>query len=220
MMTKVCQIALVGQNIEWILKGILLYQTNKLILISTDSSEIKEKIAEVKKRLLDVEFEKSPIEIENIIIDGENPIEFSNNLKKLIIQHNKEGYKIKINATAGLRVWQILSFFVSLQLEDIVELFFIIDKRTTEPIVFPTAILSKTEQLFLDIISKEKMSIKQIKQKYSEYKDKDVSLGLLSKYLGRLKEKELIEESKIKKRKYFELSGLGQFYVSDPTYYL
>ena len=156
MVEKICQIALVGQNIEWILKGILLYNTNRLILISTNNIEFIEKIDDVKQRLLDAAFEKSPIEIEHLIIEGEDPIEFSTILKKKIIQLHKDGYKIEINATAGLRVWQILGFFISLQLEDFIELYFIINKKTGEPIVFPTEILSKTEQLFLDIISEKK----------------------------------------------------------------
>ena len=44
-------------------------------------------------------------------------------------------------------------------------------------------IIDKKEDL--DIISEKKMSIDEIKHKYSEYKDKRVSLGLLSKYLPR-----------------------------------
>ena len=220
MTAKVCQIALVGQNIEWILKGILLYNTNKLILISTNNPEFIEKIDEVKKRLLDEEFEKSPIEIENITIAGDDQIEFSKTLKKLIIQNYNEGYRIEINATAGLRVWQILGFFISLQLENIIDLYFIINKKTAEPIIFPILILSKTEQIFLNIISENNMSIEEIKQKYSEYKNKHVSLGLLSKYLGKLKDKGIIKEAKSKKKKYFMLTKLGKFYIIEPSIYI
>ena len=216
---KVCQIALIGENIEWILKGILLYKTNKLILISTNNSEFIEKANEIKRRLLDSDFEKSPLDIEHLVIKGEDPIEFSRMLKNTILQHHQKGFSIEINATAGLRVWQVLGYFIKLQLGDLIDLYFIINKRTGEPIIFPPGLLSKTEQLFLDIISEEKMSIEDINIKYSESKDKKVSLGLISKYLGKLKEKNLILESKTKKKKYFELADLGKIYLIDPSFH-
>ena len=105
------------------------------------------------------------------------------------------------------------------QLEDLIDLFFIINKKTGEPIIFPPGLLSKTEQLFLDVISEEKMSIEDIKIKYSKSKAKKVSLGLISKYLGKLKEKNLILESKIKKKKYFELTDLGKIYLINPIFH-
>ena len=216
---KVCQIALIGENIEWVLKGILLYKTNKLILISTNNSEFIEKVNEIKERLLDSEFQKAPLDIEHLVIEGEDHIEFSRILKNTILQHHKKGFNIEINATAGLRIWQILGYFIKLQLDDLIDMFFIIDKRTGEPIIFPPELLSKTEQLFLDIISEEKMSIEDINIKYSESKDKKVSLGLISKYLGKLREKNLILESKIKKKKYFELADLGKIYLIDPSFH-
>ena len=105
---KVCQIALIGENIEWVLRGIFIYKTNKLILISTNNSEFIEKANEIKERLLDSEFEKSPLDIEHLIIEGENPIEFSRILKNTILQHHKKGFNIEINATTGLRIWKSL----------------------------------------------------------------------------------------------------------------
>ena len=216
---KVCQIAFIGENIEWILRGILIYKTNKLILISTNNSEFIEKVKEIKERLLDPEFEKSPLEIEHLIIELEDPIEFSKTLKNAILQQNKKGFNIEINATAGLRIWQILGYFINLQLENLIDLYFIINKRTGEPIIFPTGLLSKTEQLFLDLISEERMSIEDITKKYSEFKNKMVSLGLISKYIGKLKDKNLILESKNKKKKYFELTDLGKIYLIDPMFH-
>ena len=216
---KICQIAFIGENIEWVLRGILIYKTNKLILISTNNSKFIEKVKEIKERLLDPEFEKPPLEIEHFIIELEDPIEFSRTLKKAILHHHKKGFNIEINATAGLRIWQILGYFINLQLGDLIDLYFIINKRTGEPIIFPTGLLSKTEQLFLDIISEENLSIEDITKKYSDFKNKNVSLGLISKYLGKLKEKNLILESKSKKKKYFELTDLGKMYLIDPTFH-
>ena len=47
---KICQIALIGENTEWVLRGILLYKTDKLILVSTNTTEIIEKANENKER--------------------------------------------------------------------------------------------------------------------------------------------------------------------------
>ena len=216
---KICQIAFIGENIEWILRGILINKTNKLILISTNNIEFIEKVMEIKERLQSLEFEMAPLEIEHVSIDLEDPSEFSTTLKRTILQQYKKGFNIEINATAGLRIWQILGYFITLQLENLINSYFVIDKRTGEPIIFPSEILSKTEQLFLDIISEGKMSIDEISKSYSEFKNKKVSLGLFSKYLGKLKDKNLILESKIRKRKYFELTDLGKIYLIDPIFH-
>ena len=46
--SKVCQIATLGGNIEWILRGISKNVVDKLCLISTDKEEFVQKIAEIQ----------------------------------------------------------------------------------------------------------------------------------------------------------------------------
>lgn len=218
-MKKTCQIATIGENIEWIIRGIILFKANKLILISTENSIYLEKINELKKRLLDKQFEINPIEIEEIIIEGTDPLIFVNSLKECILKNVKQGYSIEINATAGLRVWQILSYFISIQLKKIIQKFFIINKQKGEAIIFPLEILNKTEQLILDIISNQSKKIEEIRQSYEEFKSKKVSVGLISKYLTKLKEKKLINENKKERFKKFELTTLGLIYKNSLRLY-
>ncbi len=209
---KVCQIAIVGENIEWILKGLLLFKANKLVLISTSDPEFTNKIKEIKDRLLDPKFEMIPIEIEEKLIESEVLLEFINIFKETVLENYKKGYQIEINATAGLRVWQLLSYFTKIQLKDLIDKYFIINKRSGEPILFPPKILSKTEQLILDLIGSEEKDIEQIKEIYEKAKGKEVSKALMSKYLTKLKEKNLVEESTKNKFKFFKSNELGKMY--------
>jgi len=212
---KVCQIATVGENIEWILKGLLLFRTDKLVLISTSDPKFVMKITEIKERLLDPEFETMPLEIQEKIIESEDPLEFTGVLKKTILENFHDDYEIEINATAGLRVWQILCYFTKIQFKDIIRKYFIINKKNGQPIIFPPSILNKTEQIILDTIGHNKKNIKQIKQNYEKLKSKKVSLSLISKYITKLREKNLILESKVNKLKYLELTRLGKIYILD-----
>jgi len=216
---KVCQIATVGENIEWVLKGLTLSKVDKLILISTSDSQFVEKITEIKNRLLDPMFEKNPVDIEEKIIESKNPLEFIKILKETILENYKAGYQIDINATAGLRAWQLLGYFTAIQLNNLVKKFFIINKQKGEALILPPEILSKTEQLVLDIINNEAKSIEEIKRTYENLKDKKVSVGLISKYLAKLKEKDLIHEFKRERFKYFELTHLGKIYNNNLKYY-
>ena len=117
---KICQIATVGENIEWILKGLLLFRTDKLVLISTSDPKFVMKITEIKERLLDPAFETMPLEIQEKIIESEDPLEFTGVLKKTILENFHDDYEIEINATAGLRVWQILGYFTKIQFKNII----------------------------------------------------------------------------------------------------
>ena len=211
-MEKVCQIATIGDNIEWIIKGILLFKTNKLVIVSTKEMKFLDKINEIKKRLLDVNFELNPIEIEENIIEKQDSLSFIKALKEIIFKNYKQGYIIEINATAGLTAWQLLAYFASIQLKKQVRTFFIIDKQKGEAVILPPSVLSKTEQLILDLINNDSKSIEQIKELYKEYKSKNVSSALISKYLTKLKNKNLISEFKIDRIKNFKLTELGQLY--------
>jgi hypothetical protein len=216
---KVCQIATVGENIEWILKGLLLFETNKLVLISTNEPEFVNKIKNIRERLSDPKFEINPIVIEEFLINNGDPIEFLRVFKKSILDNFKDGFQIEINATAGLRVWQLLGYFAKIQLSNFIRKYFIIHKQSGEPVIFPPEILSKTEQIILDIIGNNDGKIEDIKEVYEKIKGKEVSKGLMSKYLTKLKEKNLITEMIKNKFKYFELTDVGTFYKNPIDFY-
>ncbi len=209
---KTCQIATVGENIEWILKGLLIFNANKLILISTSNPEFLKKIIDIKNRLIDPEFEFKPLEIEEIIIESENPFEFIKILKKIILENGRKGFQIEVNSTAGLTIWQTLSYFIAIQLREFVRNYFIINKQKGDAFSLPLLILNKTEQTFLDLLGEKTLNIEDLKTEYENFKKKEVSVGLISKYLTKLKEKKLIQESKVERFKFFRLTELGRIY--------
>ena len=90
-----------------------------------------------------------------------------------------------------------------------------INKKNGQPIIFPPSILNKTEQIILDTIGFNKRNIKQIKQYYEKHKCKKVTVSLISKYITKLKERNLVHESKLKNIKYFELTHLGKIYSTE-----
>ena len=57
--------------------------------------------------------------------------------------------------------------------------------------------------------------IEEIRQFYEKFKGKKVSVGLISKYLAKLKEKKLINENKKERFKKFELTNLGLIYKNN-----
>lgn len=209
---KICQIATIGENIEWIIKGVTSSKVDKLILISTNETHFLEKIKDIKERLLDPNFEMNPIEISEEIIGGKDILKFLKVLKETILECNKNNYFVEINATAGLRIWQLLGYFTAIQLSDYVKNFFIIDKQNGLNLNLPLVILGKTEEIILNIIKDEKKSMEQIKKSYGIYKGKDVSYGLVSKYLTKLREKNLVKVYIRNKHKFFESSDLGKIY--------
>ncbi len=139
---RICHIATIGENIEGILKGLLLFKANKLVLISATDFEFKNKIKDIKDRLLDPKFQMTLIDIEEKLIESKNLLEFIMIFKEVILENYENGYQIEINLTAGPRVWQLLGYFIKIQFKDIIDKYFIINKRNGEPIIFPPNILS------------------------------------------------------------------------------
>jgi len=209
---KICQIATIGENIEWIIKGVTSSKVDKLILISTNDTHFLEKIKDIKHRLLDPNFEMNPIEISEKIIESKDILKFLKVLKESILECNKNDYFVEINATAGLRIWQLLGYFTAIQLSDSVKKFFIIDKQNGHNLILPLQILGKTEEIILNILKDEMKNIEQIKKSYEIIKGKNVSYTLISKYLTKLKEKNLVNIHIKEKYKYFESSDFGKIY--------
>lgn len=79
--------------------------------------------------------------------------------------------------------------------------------------IYPIDTLSSLEQYIVDIISRQDLTIDQIKGEYSILCDKYVTTGLLSRYLGVLRDKGLVGESRSGKNKLFRLTDYGLKYV-------
>ena len=140
-MMKICQIATIGENIEWIIKGVTSSRVDKLILISSNETRFLEKVKDIKDRLSDPNFEMNPIEISEEIIDGKDILKFLKVLKESIFECKKNDCLVEINATAGLRIWQLLGYFTAIQLNAYVKNFFIIDKQNGLNLNLPLIIL-------------------------------------------------------------------------------
>lgn len=209
---NICQIATIGENIEWIIKGVTSSKVDKLVLISTNEKRFLDKINDIKDRLLDPNFEMNPVEISEEIIDIREDLNFVRILKKIIKESNKNGYIIEINATAGLRIWQLLGYFTAIQMSNLVKNFFIIDKQSGLNSNLPLVSLGKTEEIILNILKDEMKNIEQIKKSYEIFKGKNVSYTLISKYLTKLKEKNLLNIHIKEKYKFFGSNELGKIY--------
>ena len=99
---KVCQIATVGRNPEWIQLGLFRFPTDLLILVTTEeylpeAEKIKELVKGIEVR---IETIKAPRNTREIVLF----------FKKLINTLYQENYTIYINVTSGLvsserKVW-------------------------------------------------------------------------------------------------------------------
>lgn len=79
--------------------------------------------------------------------------------------------------------------------------------------IYPIDTLSSLEQYIVDIIARQDLTIDQIKGEYSILCDKYVTTGLLSRYLGVLRDKGIVGESRSGKNKLFRLTDYGLKYV-------
>ncbi len=207
--SKNCQIVTIGENIEWVLRGIALEKVDKLYLIVTNEPEFIKKGDEIISR----------IGIENLdirmkVIDGTNILNFITILKQTIYSNSIKGYSISINITSGLRIWQLYAYFISIQLNSIIKNIFIVNKQTKQMITFPNLLLTKAEQEIIDILGIEGNTSRDLIELYGKERKINVSRAFLSKYLSSLRRFGLIESSQNGKKKDFNLTLKGQIYVN------
>ena len=85
--------------------------------------------------------------------------------------------------------------------------------------IYPIDTLTNTEQYIVDIIAGQDVTMEYIKSEYFVMTDKNVTDGLLSRYIGKLKRKAIVIESGRKElehernRKLFKLTDYGLKYV-------
>jgi len=204
---KVCQIATVGRNPEWIQLGLFRYPTNLLVLIVTE--EYLEKAQEIAEGIKGI---NSQIEI---VKDPRNAQYLVNFLKTLINQLSKEEYQILINVTSGLVSWQLLFYGVATILRDKIHTFFIIDKERKEPLEMVLyKPLSKTEREVLMAVPDEGGTLSKITQMFRKVRQAEIgkeegSSALISRYLKTLAEEGLVESQGRAKVKEFHLTNQG-----------
>ena len=218
----ICHIAPLGMNTDWIKEGLLYFDWNYLIIITTSQKEyieLAQKLEEelrpsfkiIDKRPLESKIKK---EIEILIIEGRNILDFMKIAKKRIIQIRDLGYRIYFNATSGLELWKFAVYFLSAT-ENLIDKFYYIPKDSNlkepiKPLEICTPIpLSNPLKKILYILYEKKISQSEL------VKSTGYSKGLISRYLKQLKELGLIEISKKKKSKerFFEITDKGNWFI-------
>lgn len=218
----ICHIAPLGMNIDWIKEGLLYFDWNYLLIITTSQKEyvdLAKKLEEELRPSFKIS-DKRPLEskikkeIEILIIESRNILDFLRIIKKKITQIRELGYKIYFNATSGLELWKFAAYFLSAT-ENLIDKFYYIPKDSdlNEPIkpleIYTPIPLSKPLKKILYILYEKKISQSGL------VKSTGYSKGLISRYLKQLKELGLIEISKKKKGKerFFEITDKGNWFV-------
>lgn len=218
----ICHITPLGMNIDWIKEGLLYFDWNYLLIITTSQKEyvyLAKKLEEELRPSFKIS-DKRPLEskikkeIEFLIIEGRNILDFLRIIKKKIIQIRKTGYKIYFNATSGLELWKFAVYFLSAT-ENLIDKFYYIPKDSdlNEPIkpleIYTPIPLSKPLKKILHILYEKKISQSGL------VKSTGYSKGLISRYLKQLKDLGLIEISKKKKGKerFFEITDKGNWFI-------
>ncbi len=218
----ICHIAPLGMNTDWIKEGLLYFDWNYLLIITTFQKEyvdLAKKLEEELRPSFKIS-DKRPLEskikkeIDILIIEGRNILNFLKIIKKRIIQIRDLGYKIYFNATSGLELWKFAAYFLSAT-ENLIDKFYYIPKDSdlNEPIkpleIYTPIPLSKPLKKILYILYEKKISQSGL------VKSTGYSKGLISRYLKQLKELGLIEISKKKKGKerFFEITDKGNWFI-------
>ncbi len=201
---KICQIATVGRNPEWIQLGLFRYPTSLLVLITTEdyleqANEITELVKGIEVRIEIIEKPRDSYYI----------VDF---LKNLINDLHSKEYELMLNVTSGLVSWQLLFYSTATILKEKIKSFYIIDKERKEPMEMVLyQKLSKTEERVLLLIPEEGVKLEAITTKYKELQeDKKGSSGLLSRYLKQLTAEGLVTSRGSTKNKLFLLTEKGK----------
>ena len=205
---KICQIATVGRNPEWIQLGLFRYSTNLLVLVTTE--EYIDKAEEAKALVKGIE---TRIEVLKESRDPRKIVEF---LKRLINSLYDDDYKIYMNITSGLVSWQLLFYSTATILREKVSKFYLIDKERKEPLEMVLyKPLSKPEQKVILSMPDDEISLGDITESFRA-KSLDPKTGqpkgtsgLLSRYLKVLTEEGLVETVGKNKQKTFRLTEQG-----------
>ena len=211
---KYCQFAIVGHNIEWVLKGVFYFRTDALVLICSDDEGIIKLAEEIKQKLQEMNQSSTLLPIEIVIISGRAPLEYVLIVKKMIMKYVKLGYQIDFNITAGFRIWQNLTYFIAFHLREYFHSLFIIIKDLDQPYELPLNMLTRSEQVICNSLADSPKTIEEIKRYYvRKTKSQKISNAFISKYLSKLKKMDLIQERREGKTKIFSLTEMGKYYT-------
>jgi len=218
----ICHVAPLGMNPDWIKEGLLYYNWNYLIILTTDNKEYIELANKLRddlilsyklteERKLDSKIIK---DIEIIEFKTRLTLDFIEVIKNKLKEIRKVGYNIYFNATSGLQIWKFAAYFIG-TIESLIDKFYYIPTDTDlEGLVKPLEIylpipISESLKNLLLILKKEHITQKQIVEQTK------FSKGLISRYLKNLRELGLIEISTNVegKEKFFNVTEKGEWYL-------
>ncbi len=221
-MDLICHIAPLGMKKDWIIEGLLYYDWNYLIILTTSQEEYVQLANELKQELNpsfqvsdNRKLEKRLIKtIEIISIDDREILSLINTLKVKAREKKAQGYKIYFNATSGLELWKFSAYFIA-GTDKIIDKFYYIpkDSSLTEPIkpleIYLPLPISNPLKNILKLIDEQGHSQKGLIE-YTNF-----SKGLISRYLKELRGLDLIKISQKKKGKerYFDITEKGRWYL-------
>jgi len=215
----ICHIAPLGMKTDWIKLGLVYYDWNYLIVLTTPQEEYTRLAHELRSDLLpgfkisdDSKLDdKLKKQIEIITIENRDILTIVQTIKAKTRELRKGGYKIYFNATSGLELWKFSAYFIA-GTDRLIDKFYYFPKDSEaneklKPLeIYLPIPLSKPLKKLLIIISEQKLTQKEIIE-HTKY-----SKGMVSRYLKNLRELELIEMS-TKDKKRFELTDKGMWYL-------
>ncbi len=222
MQNIICHIAPLGMNPDWIKEGLLYYDWNYLIILTTPQKEYIDLANKLKQELIPSYSlsDKRKLEpklikkIEIIRIKTRDVLEFIHIIKEKTRELKRLEYRIYFNATSGLELWRFSAYFLA-TVENLIDIFYYIPKdsdlnKPIKPIeIYLPVPLSEPLKNLLFLINSKNLSQKKI------IKETGLSKGMISRYLKNLREIGLIEISSEKKGKerVFEITDKGKWFI-------
>ena len=219
---------MIGDNPSWIKAGLHYYDWNYLLIISTNdkkylqiSQDLKSELEQSTKLNLNKSLDKRLSKrIEILVIKNREILEFIINLKQKIRDIARKNYEVYFNATSGLQLWKFAMYFIYTEEKFITKFFYFpTDAPNYEelsPIEFYKPLnISESLKKTLLLFKFQENSLEDIMNKYDENNGKKVSKGLISRYLNRLKDLNLLKETKKKEKrqKIFEITEKGKWII-------
>ena len=222
MQQRICHIAPLGMNYDWIKEGIIYYDWNYLIILTTAEQQYIDLANKLKQELTPGFRISDKRELENklkkvieiITIESRDAINYIHLIKNKLREIKKLGYQIYFNATSGLQIWKFISYFMGAT-ENLIDKFYYIptDSNLDIPIrpleIYLPIRLSGPLRNILQILNTQQISQKGLVEKTQ------FSKGLISRYIKNLRDLSLIEVLEMQKGKerFFEITDKGKWYL-------
>ena len=222
MQKRICHIAPLGMNSDWIKEGIIYYDWNYLIILVTAEQEYIDLANKLKQELTPGFRISDKRELENklkkvieiITIESRDAINYIHLIKNKLREIKKLGYQVYFNSTSGLQIWKFISYFLGAT-ENLIDKFYYIPTDSNldfsiRPLeIYLPIPLSAPLSNILQILNAQQISQKGLVEKTQ------FSKGLISRYIKNLRDFGLIyvSEKQKGKERFFEITEKGKWYL-------